>query len=157
LRQIPVKESTAIRVTLGRSRLISAWMAGVHAATLLPLWWSAPPLWAGAAVATLIALHGAWAIRRFGLLCSPRSVTGIALHPGGRCALGARDGEEFAGHLAASTVVLGSIVVLAVKDRAGHAACRALIARDMLNEDDFRRLRVGLKWGGTQETGGSQV
>jgi hypothetical protein len=152
-----VKESTAIRVALGPSRLITAWLAGMHAATLVPLWWSAPPLWAGVAIAIVIATHGAWAIRRFGQLRSPRSVTTIALRSGGHCALAARNGTEFSGHVDASTVVLGSLVVLALKGAAGHPARRTLIARDMLNQDDFRRLRVGLKWGRPQDMGGSHV
>lgn len=81
----------------------------------------------------------------------------IALQPGAPCTLTARNGAEFSGTVDSSTVIFGYLVVLAVKGAAGHPACRAIIARDMLAGDDFRRLRVGLKWGGTQESGGSQV
>jgi hypothetical protein len=152
-----VKELASIRVVLGPSRLISGWLAGLHGATLVPLWWSALPVWAGAATTIAIAAHAAWAIRRFGRLRSPRSMTGIALRPGADCTLTARNGAEFSGPVDPSTVVLGSLVVLAVRGTAGHAARRAIVARDMLGADDFRRLRVGLKWGGNQEPGGSQA
>lgn len=152
-----MKESASVRVTLRPSRLITAWLAGLHGATLVPLWWSALPIWAGAALAIAIAAHGAWAIRRFGQLQSSLSVTGIALQPGADCTLAARSGAEFSGPVDPSTVVLGSLVVLAVKGSAGHSPCRAIVARGMLAEDDFRRLRVGLKWGGVQEPDGSQA
>jgi hypothetical protein len=124
---------------------------------LVPLWWSGLPVWAGAVLVFGIAVHGAWAIRRFGQLRSPRSVAGIALQHGAQCTLTARNGAEFTGPVDPSTLVLGSLVVLAVKRSAGHPPHRAIVARDMLAEDDFRRLRVSLKWGGTQEPDGSQV
>jgi hypothetical protein len=152
-----VKESASIRVILRPSRLITAWLAGLHGATLVPLWWSALPVWAGAALAIAIAVHGAWAIRRFGQLQSPLSVTGIALQPGADCILAARSGAEFGGPVDPSTVVLGSLVILAVKESAGHSHRRAIVVRDMLAEDDFRRLRVGLKWSRVQEPDGSQA
>lgn len=123
----------------------------------MPLWWSALPVWAGAGLAIAIALHGAWAIRRFGRLQSPRSVAGIALRPGVDCTLTACDGAEFSGRVAPSTLVIGSLVVLGVKGPGGHTFHRAIVTRDMLAEDDFRRLRVGLKWGGFQESDGSQT
>lgn len=152
-----MKESASVRVALRPSRLLTAGLAGLHGATLALLWWSALPVWAGAAMAIAIAAHGGWAIWRFGQLQSPRSVTGIALQPGADCTLSTRNGAEFTGPVDPSTVVLGSLVVLTVKGAAGHPACRAIVARDMLAGDDFRRLRVGLKWGGTQEPGGSQA
>jgi hypothetical protein len=152
-----LKEPASIRVALRPSRLITGWLVGLHGATLVPLWWSALPVWAGAGLAIAIAIHGVWAIRRFGRLQSPRSVAGIALQPGAGCTLRARNGAEFSGPVDPSTLVIGSLVILSVKVSAGHPPCRAIVARDMLDEDDFRRLRVGLKWGGSQEPDGSQA
>jgi hypothetical protein len=152
-----LKAPASIRVALQPSRLITGWLAGLHGATLLPLWWSALPVWIGAALAIAVVLHGAWAIRRFGQLQSPRSVTGIDLRPGADCALTARNGTEFSGPVHPSTLVIGSLIVLAVEASAGHLLHRAVIVRDMLAEDDFRQLRVSLKWGQPQESDGSQA
>lgn len=152
-----VNEPATVRVDLHPSRLITFLLVGVHAATLIPLWWSAQPTWAGFAIAAAIFIHGVWAIRRFGLLRSARSVIGVALQPGGRCALRTGSGMEFSGNVDASTVVLGSLVVLAVRVGEGHLACRTIIAPDMIGKDDFRSLRIVLKWGRTQESSGSPV
>lgn len=152
-----MKEPASIRVVLGPSRLITGWLAGLHGATLLPLWWSGLAGWAVAALAIAIGAHGAWAIRRYGQLQSPRSVVGIALRPGIDCTVTARNGAIFSGPVDPSTLVIGSLVVLAVKASSGHPPVRAIVARDMLGEEDFRRFRVGLKSGGTQESGGSQA
>jgi hypothetical protein len=149
-----VTESASVRATLRPSRLITAWLAGLHGATLVSLFWSTLPVWAGAALAFAIAVHGAWAIRRFGQLRSPLSVTGIALQLGAGCALVARSGAKFSGPVDPSTVVLGSLVILAIRESAGRSPHRAIVAPDMLAEDDFRRLRVALKWGGFQESDG---
>ena len=83
-------------------------------------------------------------------------MVGIALQRGADITLMARDGTEFSGQVDPSTVVIGSLVVLVVKGSAGYPHRRAIVARDMLAEDDFRRFRVGLKWGGSQGAGGSQ-
>jgi hypothetical protein len=152
-----VKEYGALQLTPRPSGLIAAWLTGLHAATLVPLWWSALPLWPSAAIASAIAIHGMWAVRRFGQLRSPRSVIGITLQPDGRCAFATRAGAVVHGSVDVSTVVLGSVVMLAVKGSPGHPARRVIIARDMLAEDDFRRLRLALKWGGTQKSRDPQV
>ncbi len=84
-------------------------------------------------------------------------MAGIALQPGAGCTLTARNGAEFSGPVDPSTLVIGSLVILSVKGSAGHPRSRAIVVRDMLDEDDFRRLRVGLKWGGSQEPDGSKA
>ena len=151
-----MKEPGSIRVVLRPSGLVAGWLAGIHAATLLPLWWAAPHAWAGAVLTLAVAVHGAWAVRRFGLLHSPRSVTAVELQSGG-CVLTHPDGSEFSGAVAASTLVMGPLVILAVADSAGGSIRHALIAGDMLAGDDFRRLRVALKWGTMQKPGHSQA
>lgn len=151
-----MKESASIRVVLDPSSVITRWLSGIHAATLLPLWWTAPHGWIGAALTLAVAAHGVWAVRRFGQLKSPRSVTAVELQSGG-CVLTYRDGRGCSGAVAASTVVMGPLVILAVADSAGRLTRHALIAGDMLAGDDFRRLRVALKWGAVQEPGRSQA
>ncbi|MFS8084920.1 MAG: protein YgfX [Acidobacteriota bacterium] len=152
-----MKAPASIRVALRPSRLITSWLAGIHGATLLPLWWSALPVWASLVVTIAVAVHGAWAIRRFGRLQSPHSVTGVALRPGVDCTLTTRNGAEFSGPVHPSTLVVGSLIVLALKISAKPLLQRTVIAPDMLAEEDFRQLRVGLKWGRPQASEGSQA
>lgn len=152
-----MKDTAAVSIALGPSRLLAGGLIGVHAASLVPLWRMDLPAPAVAVLAIAIIVHGAWSVWRAGRLRSAHSITGIELHPGGGCALIARNGGRFDGVVSDSTVILGSLVVLAVKAVAGHATRRAVVVRDMLAVDDFRRLRVALKWGDAQTPGGSHA
>jgi len=150
-------ETASIRVALAPSRLLTGWLIGAHAVSLVPPWWACLSAPAGAALAIAIVAHGAWSVWRAGRLRSPHSITGVELHAGAGCTLRARNGDRFDGTVAGSTVVVGSLVVLAVRASAGHATRHAIVVRDMLAGDDFRRLRVALKWGGSQAPGGSHA
>lgn len=142
-------KSATVRAALGPSRLVAVWLALLHAATLVPLWalcWLGLPVWTGTVLSMVIFAHGAWAIRRFARLKSPWSVVAMELRPGADCTLAFRRGGEVSGLVEPSTVVLGSLVVLAVKG-VGLRTRRAIVAPDMLAREEFRRLRVALKWG----------
>ncbi len=145
-----MKTSSALRVNLGPSRSLSCVLAGLHGATLLPLWWAGLPVWTGAILALAIIVHGGWSVRRHALLRSARSVTAVELGPAGNCTLIRRDGTEVAGAVDPGSLVVGALVILGVRRAGIRPALRALIVRDMLPEEEFRRLRVGLKWGGAQ-------
>ena len=145
-----MKETDVVRVELRPSNLLTGWLAGLHAATLLPLWWSALPVWTGVAAVAIIAAHGTWTVLRYGRLQRPRSITGITLRIGQDCTLFSRDGREFIGTVEGSTLVLSILVVLAVKRTGAIQVRHVIIVPDMIALEDFRRLRVGLKWGGSQ-------
>ena len=152
-----MKASGAIRVDLFRSRWLVAVLAGAHVATLVPLVWAGLPIWATAPLALAVLAHGVWTIRRFALLHSARSVIAVTLHPDGDCALTLRNGADLTGRVDPATVVLGTVVILAVRRGSVRPGARALIAQDMVSDEDFRRLRVGLKWGAVQEVGASHA
>lgn len=147
-----MKFSGAIRVDLVRSRLLAAVLAGAHLATLLPLWWAGLPEWAAAVLTLAILTHGGWAIRRYALLRSPHSVIAVTLQPAGDCRLTLRNGADLAGLVDPATVVLGPLVILAIRRGTIRPSVRALIARDMAPDEALRQLRVGLKWGGAQDS-----
>lgn len=150
-----MSHSGSLEVVLTPSRSLCIVLAGVHGATLLPLWWAGLPGWVGMLLALAIGVHCLWAVRRFALLRSAHSVTAIALRDAGGCALGLRSGEAISGSVdPAGTVVFGSLVILGVRRAAIRPGVRVLIAADMLPDELFRRLRIGLKWGGAQPDAG---
>ncbi len=144
-------------VALAPSRLLTGWLVCLHGVSLVPLWWAGLPAPAASALAIAIVAHGAWSVWRVGRLRSPQSIIGIELQADAGCTLIARNGVRFDGAVAGSTVLLGFLVVLAVAAAAGHATRHAIVVRDMLAADDFRRLRVALKWGGAQAPGGNHA
>ena len=151
-----MKESPALRIALRPSRLLGGGLAVVHGATLAPLWLSGLPVWSSVLLASAVLGHGFWAIRRFALLRTPDSIVGVALEPEAGCRLESRDGTGYSGRVDPATVVLGPLVVLAVRT-SGRTRRLALIAADMLAEEELRRLRVALRWGGLQESAGTHV
>lgn len=146
-----------LELNLRPSRSLFVLIAGLHAATLLPLWWAGLPAWAGVAVVLVLAAHAVGVVRRCALLRSPRSVTALSLTAGGDCTLSLRDGNQVMGRIDPATMVLGSLVIVAVRHREFGLATYVPITADMLGDDDFRRLRVGLKWGGTQRSDAGQA
>ncbi|MBK9605533.1 MAG: hypothetical protein IPO58_03565 [Betaproteobacteria bacterium] len=152
-----MKETASMHVALAPSRLLTGWLIGLHAISLVPLWWADLPAPAPSVLAVAIVAHGAWSAWRAGRLRSPHSITRIELGADAGCTLIARNGVRFDGAVSGSTVILGFLVVLAVNADGGRATRRAIVVRDMLAVDDFRRLRVALKWGGAQAPGGSHA
>ena len=149
-----MRDTALMHVALVPSRLLTGWLVGLHAVSLVPLWWSDLPAPAAGALAVAIGLHGAWSVWRPSWLRSPHSIIGMELQADAGSVLIARNGTRFDGTVSDSTVILGCLVVLAVRGAAGQEIRRAIVVRDMLSVDDFRRLRVALKWGGVQAPGG---
>ena len=102
-----------------------------------------PGAWGGALAALVAALGAATAWDR-ALLRSARSVRFLELHPAGVAVLGLADGSRLEGTVAARRNVSPWWVTLPLGGRAGRTL---LVARDMLAEGDFRRLRIWALWG----------
>ena len=143
---------TSLQLVLRPSRTLFVVLAGLHCATLLPLWSAGLPGLTGVAITLAIFAHGVWVVRRHALLRSPRAVTGLTLTAGGNCTLTLREGTRVTGAVDPATMVIGTLVILAVRRNTFRPATYVTIVADMLANDDFRRLRVGLKWGGAQRS-----
>ena len=96
------------------------------------------------ALAILVLALGAAAAWDRALLRAGRSVRVLELAAGGQAALGLADGRRLEGSVAARRNVCPWWVTLPVRGPAGRTL---LIARGMLSEDDFRRLRLWALWG----------
>jgi len=134
------------RIALRRSRLFAVWLWLVHLATLAPLWLSGSPPFALGALTAVILMHGGWTTRRHALLADPGSIVAIALDDSHRVALFTRSGQSIHGEVAETTLVTGHLVVLAMRTGRYRTARYLVLLPDMLDADDFRQLRVRLKW-----------
>ncbi|MEP6701353.1 MAG: hypothetical protein ABJB04_00090 [Betaproteobacteria bacterium] len=134
---------------LGPSRIFAGILAVAHATSLIALWWSSLALPALVLVTVLVSGHGLWAIWRFALLRSPRSITAITVDGQSRCTLIARDGVIEQAELAAQTTVTGRMVLIVARiaDARRFAALRHVaIFSDTLELAAFREMRVRVKW-----------
>jgi hypothetical protein len=129
-------ELRASRALAGALLLSHAFAAGCIVAVL-------PGVWGGALATLVVALGAATAWDR-ALLRSARSVRHIDLYAEGQAVLGLADGSRLQETVATRRNISPWWVTLPLEGRVGRTL---LVARDMLSEGDFRRLRIWALWG----------
>ena len=129
------KYSGAVEVTLARSRIVPAFVAGASSATLALIAFTPLPLDAALALATWTACLGLDALRR------SRPIRRLAVDCSGAVSVDGRAGELRDGSFVAPWLTI-------VRWRPARARFdrTLLVVRDMLPDSDFRHLRVILKW-----------
>ncbi|HZN30474.1 MAG TPA: hypothetical protein VFB88_14040 [Xanthobacteraceae bacterium] len=126
------------RLVLLPSRSLAAAILGLHiaAAGCVRL---ALPGWGGIALAAVLLAVGLLAVRSRALLGAATSPRALVL--GDRLAVELLDGKTLGGEHTPGGHVSRLLVTLAVEKRT------LLITRDMLGEEEFRRLRLWALWG----------
>ena len=135
-----------LRVSLRRSYCLSAVLAFAHcgaAATLIAL---DIVFEAKLAVAIAVAMSLVYSLWRYAFLSSLQSIVAIELKEGGSAAAQFRSGAWRDATVLGTTYVSPLLTVLNLRID-GHALARhALIVPDTLPTEDFRKLRVILRW-----------
>jgi len=132
-----------LRLELRGSPALAAALVLAHAAAAACIATVLAGPW-GWALAVLVLALGAAAAWDRALLRAGRSVRVIELSAGGQAALGLADGRRLQRGVAARRHVCRWWVTLPVRGPAGRTL---LVARGMLAEGDFRRLRLWALWG----------
>ena len=145
-------ESVVIR--LRPSRRLTAWLVGLHGSVLLPIWSTGVPTPVALAISAAVLCHGSWAVLRQGLLANDGSILSVAIDGSHRCAITLREGRVLHGSVAATTVVTGRLVILAIRARAWRPLTRVVIPADATDAESFRRMRVLLRWAADREPAG---
>lgn len=132
-------------VALGRSRCLPRVLLALHVASmaLVALYW--PFTLASAAWLALVGAHGAWQWRR--LHRATHWVRQLAIDARGAWRLVHGDGRRLDLRLTHAPLVLPWLVALEFRAADGRRHALLLLP-DMLDADDFRRLRVRLTRGG---------
>jgi hypothetical protein len=136
----------SVHVVLGPSRIVGVGV-GLAAVGLLAVVFAMPfPAWQQGAVMLAVL---AWAARTFAVVAlrrGPRAITELRLAPDLVLVVHHGDGRLVAGHVRSASYV-GALVTSIVwrPDDAWHSRA-ILIVPDMLPADDFRRLRVMLRY-----------
>ena len=128
------------RLELSRSWILAAVILALHGAAAASLV-AVVPGWAGAALGAgfmLLGLAAAWARALHGSSASVR-----ALEIGDALVVELKDGRRLAAELGASRHVSRLMVTLPVSRPVRRTI---LVTRDMLGEEEFRRLRLWALW-----------
>ncbi len=150
----------SVHVVLAPSRIAGAGIGILAAATIaliiaLPL----QPVLQMAAVAALVA-WAAWSFQVDALHRGRLAVTEVRLAPDLILVACMGDGRLVAGHVRAATYVGAWVTTIVWRPDGWHFSRAILVLPDMLPAEDFRRLRVMLRYarsGETQEAPASQA
>ncbi|HEY7378954.1 MAG TPA: hypothetical protein VH542_09745 [Steroidobacteraceae bacterium] len=145
----------AVHVTLQPSRRALAWVVGMALCTCavlatLPL----DPVLIGLAVFAILA----WAGDRIVVVAlrqGPRAVLAMWLTGDRLLVIRTGEGRLIAGHVRSSTYVGARITTIVWRPDGAWRSRAELILPDMLLEDDFRRLRVLLRYARSDEAHGA--
>jgi hypothetical protein len=129
-------------VTVRRSARLGVALIGLHLLAMAALWLALLPI-ALQAVGTLALLLGLWRSRR------PRPPLTLRCHGDGKLEMKSGDAWSLLG-VERSAVLLPWLTVLRFAQADGKGSDFLLVTPDATDWDDFRRLRVWLRWTGTK-------
>lgn len=117
-----------------------------HFAAIGMLWPLALPTAVKLMGTTVLAISLLFYLQRYALLRSPRSVVALELSDEMSCALETQHGEHITCTLLGSSFVAPYLTVLNLKPSAGFFTRSVVILADSIDAEQFRQLRVLLRW-----------
>lgn len=118
----------------------------MHGFAAAMLWLAPLPYWL-AVLLMPVFLGSAWhTLRRDGFRTLQYSLIALRLDAEGRCEFKTRIGVWHEAALLGSSFVAPHLTVLNLKPAGGRLAKHLVILPDAVNAEDFRRLRMWLKW-----------
>ncbi len=134
-------------MTLQPSRRLAALLIVAHAATgglvlMLPL-----PSWAMIAAIVLLLLSVTRSVHHHALLRGPRAITTLAFSDRETIRVTLRNGSAHAGRVLGSSTVGTTLTILNLTLDGRRLPVHVVLLGDSLAVEDFRRLRVWLRWG----------
>lgn len=135
-----------LRISLKPSRYLAVTLVAAHAAAaalVVPL---EVPLAVKAALELAIVLSGYYSTWRTAMLRSGRCIVSLELDRAGLVNVRSRLGEWQEARLLGTTFVSPALTILNLKLTDRSVARHVIIMRDSLPAEDFRQLRVLLRW-----------
>ena len=135
-----------LTIAVGPSRRLAGMLAGMHVFAAALFWLAPLPHWL-AVLLTAVLLGSAWhTLRRHGFRTLLHSLIALRLDADCRCEFQTRAGAWHEAALLGSSFVAPYLTVLNLKPAEGRLMKHLVIFPDAVNAEDFRRLRVWLKW-----------
>ena len=135
-----------LRVSLKPSILLSAILCAVHVAGVAILFTLEASASFRVAAVAVIALSLGRSMWLHALLRAQQSVIALTIEDQERCTLQTRSGAILPARILGSTYVTSSLTVISAKPTGAHRSRHVLLLKDSIASEDFRRLRVILRW-----------
>lgn len=135
-----------LRVNLRSSRLLTVILALAHGAAIAVILLVDLPIGVKAVAATGLAVYWLVFVRRLPLLLTAGSVMAIEIGSDNKLSVQTNRGEWDECEVLGSTYVTPYLTVLNLRQSENRVARRIVILPDSINVEDFRKLRVWLRW-----------
>lgn len=135
-----------LKARLRPSWILAAILTAAHGAAIAIIVVVDMPPWLKLAAIAALALNFLFDIRRTALLLMPDSVTAIEIAADDTLSIQTRRGEWIECKVLGNTYVLSFLAILNLRQNDSGAIRRCAILPDSLGAEDFRRLRVWLRW-----------
>jgi len=141
-----------LKLSIRRSRSLAWLLLAAHIAALTLVWLPAMPPWLGAPAALALIASLFFSLLRVALLKTPQAVTAIEIGDDGAIAVQTRDGAWHPCRLSGDSFVSAWLTIMVLRQENRHAAKHVVLVPDNVDAEDFRRLRVWLRWAGKRAT-----
>ncbi|MCL4471613.1 MAG: hypothetical protein M1547_10960 [Gammaproteobacteria bacterium] len=135
-----------LKIEVGSSGQLATLLASMHIFAAAIFWTIPLPYWLAAMLMPVFAGSAWYHSKRDCFRVSPRSLVALRLLADCRCDLQTRAGTWHEAELLGSSFVSPYLTVLNLKPAGGRLAKHLVILPDAVDAEDFRRLRVWLKW-----------
>jgi toxin CptA len=146
-----------LRVALRPSRIATLALAMLAALAVLLLLIMPAPAWTDALGALVLIGWAAHRIRLHGLRCAPSSIIEVMLSEDRTIVVRRRDGGLRAGVVLDNSHVHAAFTSIVWRPVGARLARSLPLVPDMLEADDFRRLRVLLRYGRREDSAGASA
>lgn len=135
-----------LKTELQTSKTLAAILAVAHGIAILLILAVGLPQWLQAVAVAALVVSMVYYVRQTALLRSPAAVVAIEIGSDDAFSVRIRRGDWRACEVLGSTYVASFMTVLNLRDLGTKAVRHAVILPDSMNGEDFRRLRVWLRW-----------
>ena len=135
-----------LKINLRSSWLLVTLLTLAHGAALAIVLFVNIPFWVTLVAAAGLAVHLLVVVRRQALLLVPDAAVAIEIRSDDTLAVQARSGAWSEYAVLADTYVAPYLTVLNLRQTDSHAVKRITLLPDSLDAEDFRKLRVWLRW-----------
>ena len=128
------------------SLMLTAILTVAHGAMIASATVSGMPWWLTAPAVTALAWSCFSAVRQSALLRGPSAIVEIEIAADHRFSIRKRSGGWMACEVLGSTCVVSFLTTINLRTDANRTVRHIVILPDSMDKDDFRRLRVWLRW-----------
>ncbi len=140
-----------LKAGLRPSWILAALLTAAHGAAIAVVVVVDMPPWLKLVAIAALALNFLFDILRTALLLMPESVTALEIAADDTLSIQTRRGEWIECKVLGNTYVLSFLTILNLRQNDSGAIRRCAILPDSLDAEDFRKLRVWLRWKQTAE------